>query len=93
MISDCSSSAPDYGGDESSAGEYVTADDGYEADNEVPSKSSRDEDNSQQNNLPKGLNSLGSTIEYRGGHITANTTAHPALCSLAVDLLIQFGQQ
>ncbi|XP_057327101.1 lysosomal-trafficking regulator [Microplitis mediator] len=93
MISDCSSSAPDYGGDESSAGEYVTADDGYEADNEVPSKSSRDEDNSQQNNLPKGLNSLDSTVESRGGHITANTTAHPALCSLAVDLLIQFGQQ
>ncbi|XP_074102061.1 lysosomal-trafficking regulator mauve isoform X2 [Cotesia typhae] len=64
MISDCSSSVPDYGADESSAGEYVTADDGYEADIEIPS-----------------------------GHITTNITAHPALCSLAVDLLIQFSEQ
>ncbi|CAD6208341.1 GSCOCG00003347001-RA-CDS [Cotesia congregata] len=95
MISDCSSSVPDYGADESSAGEYVTADDGYEADIEIPSKSSRDEESSNQhNNLPKGTtNSLRFIFDSRGGHINTNITAHPALCSLAVDLLIQFSEQ
>ncbi|XP_012252611.2 lysosomal-trafficking regulator [Athalia rosae] len=72
---------PDCGGDDSSTGEYVTADDGYEADVEVPGRS-------PQNSSPKKSNPLGPVVEARG-----YATAHPALCSLAVDLLIHFSEQ
>lgn len=72
---------PDCAADDSSTGEYVTADDGYEADVEVPGRSPRA-------NAPKRSNPLGPVIETRG---LAN--AHPALCSLAVDLLIHFNEQ
>ncbi|KAK0171372.1 hypothetical protein PV328_009113 [Microctonus aethiopoides] len=69
------------GGDDSSAGEYVTADDGYEADIETQGKSSG-------TSPPKQTNSFGPLIEPR-----RHATAHPALCSLAVDLLIHFIEQ
>ncbi|XP_046739126.1 lysosomal-trafficking regulator isoform X2 [Diprion similis] len=72
---------PDIGGDDSSTGEYVTADDGYEADIEVPGRT-------PQNSTPKKANPLGPVVEARG-----YATAHPALCSLAVDLLIHFSEQ
>ncbi|XP_014603828.1 PREDICTED: lysosomal-trafficking regulator isoform X1 [Polistes canadensis] len=72
---------PDYGGDDSSTGEYVTADDGYEADIEVPGKSSR-------SNVTKKSGSIGPVVEPRG-----HANAHPALCSLAIDLLIHFSKQ
>nr|XP_031829347.1 lysosomal-trafficking regulator isoform X2 [Nomia melanderi] len=72
---------PDCAADDSSTGEYVTADDGYEADVEVPGRS-------PGANTVKRSNSLGPVLEPRG-----NTNAHPALCSLAVDLLIHFSEQ
>ncbi|XP_076297603.1 lysosomal-trafficking regulator mauve isoform X3 [Lasioglossum baleicum] len=72
---------PDCAADDSSTGEYVTADDGYEADVEVPGRSPRA-------NTVKRTNSLGPVLEARG-----NANAHPALCSLAVDLLIHFSEQ
>ncbi|XP_011866548.1 PREDICTED: lysosomal-trafficking regulator isoform X3 [Vollenhovia emeryi] len=73
---------PDYGAEDSSTGEYVTADDGYEADIEVPGKNTN-------NNAPKKSSSpLGPVIEPRG-----HANAHPALCSLAIDLLIHFSEQ
>lgn len=72
---------PDCGADDSSTGEYVTADDGYEADVEIPGRS-------PQNSSPKKANPLGPVVEVRG-----YATAHPALCSLAVDLLIHFSEQ
>lgn len=72
---------PDCGADDSSTGEYVTADDGYEADVEIPGRSPR-------NNATKRRNSLGPVVEPRG-----NANANPALCSLAVDLLIHFSEQ
>lgn len=75
-------SPPDCGGgDDSSAGEYVTADDGYEADIETQGKSSG-------TSPPKQTNSLEPLIEPR-----RHATVHPALCSLAVDLLIHFIEQ
>lgn len=67
--------------EDSSTGEYVTADDGYEADVEVPGKNLHD-------NLPKRSYSLGPILEPRG-----HANAHPALCSLAIDLLIYFSEQ
>ncbi|XP_026675054.1 lysosomal-trafficking regulator isoform X2 [Ceratina calcarata] len=70
---------PDCAADDSSTGEYVTADDGYEADVEV---------RSPNNNAVKRSNSLGPVVEPRG-----HANAHPALCSLAVDLLIHFSEQ
>ncbi|KAL0119810.1 hypothetical protein PUN28_007922 [Cardiocondyla obscurior] len=71
---------PDYGAEDSSTGEYVTADDGYEADIEVPGKN---------NNISKKSSSpLGPVIELRG-----HASAHPALCSLAIDILIHFTAQ
>ncbi|XP_011300955.1 lysosomal-trafficking regulator isoform X2 [Fopius arisanus] len=72
---------PDCGGEDSSTGEYVTADDGYEADVEVQGRT-------PQNSLPRRSNSLGPIVEPRG-----HANAHPALCSLAVDLLIHFSEQ
>ncbi|XP_076629359.1 lysosomal-trafficking regulator mauve isoform X2 [Colletes latitarsis] len=72
---------PDCAADDSSTGEYVTADDGYEADVEVPGKSPR-------SNIVKRSNSLGPVVEPRG-----HANAHPALCSLAIDLLIHFSEQ
>ncbi|XP_023288682.1 lysosomal-trafficking regulator isoform X2 [Orussus abietinus] len=72
---------PDGYGEDTSTGEYVTADDGYEADVEVPGKCSR-------NDTPKRNNSLGPIVEPRG-----HANAHPALCSLALDLLIHFSKQ
>lgn len=72
---------PDYAADDSSTGEYVTADDGYEADVEIPGRS-------PHSNIAKRSNSLGPVIEPRG-----HANAHPALCSLAVDLLIHFTEQ
>ncbi|KYN43656.1 Lysosomal-trafficking regulator [Trachymyrmex septentrionalis] len=73
---------PDYGAEDSSTGEYVTADDGYEADIEVPGK------NTNTNIPKKSSNLLGPVIEPRG-----HANAHPALCSLAIDLLIHFSEQ
>ncbi|XP_043270510.1 lysosomal-trafficking regulator isoform X2 [Venturia canescens] len=72
---------PDCVGEESSNGEYVTADDGYEADIEVQGRS-------PSNTTPKKPNPLGPVVEPRG-----HANAHPALCSLAVDLLIHFSEQ
>ncbi|XP_046418983.1 lysosomal-trafficking regulator isoform X1 [Neodiprion fabricii] len=72
---------PDVGVDDSSTGEYVTADDGYDADIEVPGRT-------PQHSTPKKANPLGPIVEARG-----YATAHPALCSLAVDLLIHFSEQ
>ncbi|XP_050573868.1 lysosomal-trafficking regulator isoform X4 [Bombus affinis] len=72
---------PDCAADDSSTGEYVTADDGYEADVEVPAQS-------LHSNSVKRSNSLGPIIEPRG-----HANAHPALCLLAVDLLIHFSKQ
>ncbi|XP_017760097.1 PREDICTED: lysosomal-trafficking regulator isoform X2 [Eufriesea mexicana] len=72
---------PDCAADDSSTGEYVTADDGYEADVEVPAQS-------LHSNTVKRNNSLGPVIEPRG-----HANAHPALCLLAVDLLIHFSEQ
>lgn len=71
---------PDYGAEDSSTGEYITADDGYEADIEVPGKNTNI---SKKNSSP-----LGPVIEPRG-----HANAHPALCSLAIDLLIHFSEQ
>ncbi|XP_020281501.1 lysosomal-trafficking regulator isoform X2 [Pseudomyrmex gracilis] len=71
----------DYGAEDSSGGEYVSADDGYEADTEVPAKSS-------SSSARKRSNPLGPVIEPRG-----HAHAHPALCSLAIDLLIHFSEQ
>lgn len=73
---------PDYGADDSSTGEYVTADDGYEADTEVPGRSLNS--STFKRNSP-----LGSSIAEPRGH----ANAHPALCSLAIDLLIHFSEQ
>ncbi|XP_048261477.1 lysosomal-trafficking regulator isoform X2 [Bombus terrestris] len=72
---------PDCAADDSSTGEYVTADDGYEADVEVPAQS-------LHSNSVKRSNSLGPIVEPRG-----HANAHPALCLLAVDLLIHFSKQ
>ncbi|CAK9830368.1 Lysosomal-trafficking regulator [Anthophora retusa] len=72
---------PDCVVDDSSTGEYVIADDGYEADVEVPGRS-------PHSNTVKRNNSLGPVVEPRG-----NANGHPALCSLAVDLLIHFSEQ
>ncbi|XP_076673285.1 lysosomal-trafficking regulator mauve isoform X3 [Andrena cerasifolii] len=72
---------PDCAADDSSTGEYVTADDGYEADVEVPGRS-------PHSNAVKRNNPLGPVVEPRG-----HANAHPALCSLAVDLLIHFSGQ
>ncbi|XP_076239225.1 lysosomal-trafficking regulator mauve [Calliopsis andreniformis] len=72
---------PDCGADDSSTGEYVTADDGYEADVEVQGRS-------PHNNTMKRSNSLGPVVEPR-----SHANANPALCSLAVDLLIHFSEQ
>ncbi|XP_024939057.1 lysosomal-trafficking regulator isoform X2 [Cephus cinctus] len=72
---------PDCGGEDSSTGEYVTADDGYEADVEIPGRS-------PYSGIPKKVNPFGPVVEPRG-----HANAHPALCSLAVDLLIHFGEQ
>jgi len=72
---------PDYGAEDSSTGEYVTADDGYEADIEVPGKTN--------NSISKKSNNpLGPVIEPK-----SHANAHPALCSLAIDLLIHFSKQ
>ncbi|XP_077276800.1 lysosomal-trafficking regulator mauve isoform X2 [Temnothorax americanus] len=73
---------PDYGAEDSSTGEYVTADDGYEADIEVPGK------NTSNSVSKKSSSPLGPVIEPRG-----HANAHPALCSLAIDLLIHFSEQ
>lgn len=72
---------PDCAADDSSTGEYVTADDGYEADVEVPGRS-------PHSNVVKKSNPLGPVVEPRG-----HANAHPALCALAVDLLIHFSGQ
>lgn len=72
---------PDYGAEDSSTGEYITADDGYEADIEVPGKNTN-------NSISKKNSPLGPVIEPRG-----HANAHPALCSLAIDLLIHFSEQ
>ncbi|XP_032666117.1 lysosomal-trafficking regulator isoform X3 [Odontomachus brunneus] len=72
---------PDYGAEDSSTGEYVTADDGYEADIEVPGRS-------PNNSISKKSSPLGPVVEPRG-----HANAHPALCSLAIDLLIHFSEQ
>lgn len=72
---------PDCGGDDSSTGDYVIADDGYEADVEIQGKNI-------QNNQTRKINSLGPIVEPRG-----HANAHPALCSLAVDLLIHFSKE
>ncbi|XP_043669052.1 lysosomal-trafficking regulator isoform X1 [Vespula pensylvanica] len=72
---------PDCGAEDSSTGEYVTADDGYEADIEVPGKSCH-------SNVTKKNSSIGPVVEPRG-----HANAHPALCSLAIDLLIHFTKQ
>ncbi|XP_034950425.1 lysosomal-trafficking regulator [Chelonus insularis] len=79
IMSDTSS--PDYGDDDSSTGEYVTADDGYEADIENQSKN-------VEENLSKNINNVTPMIE-----IHSNVTADPALCTLAIDLLIHFSEQ
>lgn len=68
--------------DDSSTGEYVTADDGYEADIEVPVKNSQDV-------LSKRINHFAGAPET----IRGNANAHPALCSLTIDLLICFAKQ
>ncbi|XP_025074143.1 lysosomal-trafficking regulator [Pogonomyrmex barbatus] len=73
---------PDYGAEDSSTGEYVTADDGYDADTEVPG-------GSPNSSVSKNSSSpLGPVIEPR-----SHANAHPALCSLAIDLLIHFSEQ
>lgn len=72
---------PDYGAEDSSTGEYVTADDGYEADIEVPGKS-------PNSSISKKSSPLELVVEPRG-----HANAHPALCSLAIDLLIHFSKQ
>jgi hypothetical protein len=68
--------------DDSSTGEYITADDGYEADIEVPVKNS-------QGVLSKRINQFSGASETAKG----NANAHPALCSLTIDLLIYFSKQ
>ncbi|XP_011144679.1 lysosomal-trafficking regulator isoform X1 [Harpegnathos saltator] len=72
---------PDYGAEDSSTGEYITADDGYEADIEVPGRS-------PNSSISKKSSPLGPVVEPRG-----HANAHPALCSLAIDLLIHFSEQ
>ena len=69
--------------EESSTGEYITADDGYDADVEVPI-------GNHQNLSSKYVNQLGSLLtEVPRG----STNANPALCSLTIDLLIHFSKQ
>lgn len=70
-------------GHESSVGEYITADDGYEADVEVPGNTPRREFFTRQNSLGPFI------LPEPKSHVNA----HPALCSLAIDLLIHFLQQ
>lgn len=72
---------PEYSAEDSSTGEYITVDDGYEADIEIPEKS-------PNNSISKKSSPLGLVVEPRG-----HTNAHPALCSLAIDLLIHFSDQ
>lgn len=73
----------DYGEvDNSSVGDNITADDGYEADVELPLK------NSQDSSLKRHNRIRGTPEIVRG-----NSNAHPALCSLAIDLLIYFANQ
>ena len=67
--------------DDSSNGEYVTADDGYEADIEIPVINSQD--------ISKKVNQYNGSFEVARG----NVNAHPALCSLTIDLLIYFAKQ
>ena len=73
---------PDCVGGGSSTGDYITADDGYEADVEIPGK------NAHENQPKRSTTQPGPVIEPRG-----HANAHPALCSLAVDLLIHFSKQ
>lgn len=68
--------------DESSIGEYLTADDGYEADIEIFVKNSQDITSRRINQLD------GISDAIRG-----NVNAHPALCSLTINLLIYFAKQ
>lgn len=72
---------PDYSIEDSSTGEYLSVDDGYEADIEIPGRSS-------SNSIPKRNSTIGPIIEPKG-----HANAHPALCSLAIDLLIHFSEQ
>ncbi|XP_058802324.1 lysosomal-trafficking regulator isoform X2 [Phymastichus coffea] len=66
--------------DDSSAGEYITADDGYEADVEIPVKNLQDVSS-------KKFSPFNGMSDSKG---TVN--AHPALCSLTIDLLIYFSK-
>lgn len=66
--------------DDSSAGEYVTADDGYDADIEIQGRAS--------SSIQRKKNNSNIDSEPRG-----HVNAHPALCSLAVNLLIHFSEQ
>lgn len=68
--------------DESSVGDMVTADDGYDADVEVFVKN-------QQGISSKRISQLAGTTEIIKGSINAD----PALCSLSIDLLIYFYHQ
>lgn len=68
--------------EESSVGEYNTADDGYEADVEVLVKN-------HQDLTPRRISQLAGISEITKGSVDAD----PALCSLAIDLLIYFSQQ
>ncbi|XP_051169183.1 lysosomal-trafficking regulator isoform X2 [Leptopilina boulardi] len=71
----------DCGTDDSSNDEHITGDDGYEADVEIFVNNSHD-------NSQKGSDASNPVTSLRE-HIET----HPALCSLALDLLIHFSKQ
>ncbi|KAJ8668849.1 hypothetical protein QAD02_000108 [Eretmocerus hayati] len=67
--------------EDSSTGEYIPADDGYEADVEVPVSHSQD-------SSPRRKAHLITEPELQKG----NANANPPLCALAIDLLIYFAK-
>ncbi|CAB0033952.1 unnamed protein product [Trichogramma brassicae] len=68
-------------GEDSSAGEYLTADDGYDADVEVPVKTDYE--------LSAKKNRFGRASDSVRGSVNAD----PAVCSLAIDLLIYYANK
>ncbi|KAL7305380.1 hypothetical protein TKK_0002123 [Trichogramma kaykai] len=69
-------------GEDSSAGEYLTADDGYDADVEVPVKTDYELSVKKQNRFGRASDSVRGSVN-----------ADPAVCSLAIDLLIYYANK
>ena len=72
----------DWADAEESSNEYITADDGYDADIEVPIKTNQEISSKRQNRFDRAFEANRN-----------NAVAHPALCSLTLDLLIYFSKR